>query len=391
MALPDCPDIDNFFETEANRIGYSPSIKPWTTTPWEGNDIVPKIGWEDGMGETPNVLLYDRVTPLDGPISFESIAYNDGTGGGPCDPPTKTLYPSTRRLSFQLKGAALNSLPICIVSARMTYNLAQQADNVLRQMQNNIKNAWQNQRRDEFTYIVSNKAIADSSMTTNSSTFGTGTIGQLRREMLDYWYDRLVDDGAHMDNGLASTEYGQPVLPLILSREAQQTLITNDTTINNVRWSNQADKLLGPRGSFVNLQGFKMMIDTQPARWNLVGGTWTRVPFYSVVSTAGDASTINPDYYTAQYEDLYIGSPKVVQFAIPSPSPSSGPFKFAPQNYLGDVRWINKYDFQCNVDENKGFFRALLAYGAKPGVPEYGVVIRFRRCPMSWQVDATCS
>jgi len=392
MAEAFCPDIDNFFQTEANRIGYTPSYIPWTATPWEGNDIVPKIQWEDGMGENPNVLIYDRVTPLNGPIEFQTVSFNNGEGAGPCDPPTSTLYPATRRLAFELKGAALNSDWVCLDSARMTYNLAQQASNVLRQMDQNVKNAWQNQRRDQFTAVASNKAIADAAMTTNPTVFATGTIGQLRREMLDYWYDSLVANGANINNKLASTEYNQPLLPLILSREAQATLVNNDTTINNIRWSNnQNDRLLGPRGSFVNLDGFKMMIDIQAARWNLVGGQWVRVPFYSTVTTAGQASIVNPAYATAEYEDLYIGSPEVVQFAIPSPTTNSGPMSFAAQNYLGDVRWINEYDQQCNVDRNKGFFRARMTYGSKPGIPEFGVTLRFRRCAQSWEVDSTCS
>lgn len=394
MALPDfCPDVDNFFETEANRITGEPSRKAWTSTPWEGNDLVPKVAWEDGMGESPNVLIYDRVTPVGGAMTVETVSYNDGSGSGPCDPPTALLAPSTRRLSFQLKVGALQSTPICIMSGRLTWNLANQAENILRQMNSNIKNFWQNQRRDEFTRIVSNKAIADSSMTTNPTTFATGTIGQLQREMLDYWYDRLINDGANEDNNLALTQYGQPVLPMVLSREAQQTLVQNDTTINNIRWSSNGsnDRLLGPRGSFVMLDGFKMMIDNQAPRWNLVGGVWTRVPFYTTVSTAGEASTVNPDYYTANYEDLFIASPKVVQFAIPSANVNAGPMTFEPQDYMGNTRWINKYDQQCNIDQNKGFFRSLVSYGARPGIPEYGVVLRFRRCPQDWTVDIECS
>jgi hypothetical protein len=330
--------------------------------------------------------------PLDGPIVFQDVDYNDGTGGGPCDPPTKTLYPATRRLSFNLRGAALNSDWVCIDSARMTYKLAQQSENVLRQMDQNVKNAWQNERRDQFTYVASNKAVADQAMTTNPTAFATGTIGQLRREMLDYWYDYMAANGAEQENGLATTQYNQPVYPLILSREAQYTLVNNDTTINNIRWSNNDnDRLLGPRGSFVNLDGFKMMIDIQAARWNLVAGVWVRVPFYSTVTVAGNPTQINPNYATAEYEDLYIASPKVVQFAIPNPTTSSGPMTFAPQNYLGDVKWLNEYDQECNVDRNKGFFRARMTYGSKPGIPEFGVTLRFRRCPQNWTVDSTCS
>jgi hypothetical protein len=390
-----CTDINNFFETEANRISKETSEKGWITTPWDTNDIVPKTVWEDGMGETPNFIIYDRSMPLTNLVQFQNVTFNDGgegDGGGSCTPNTATVYQATRRLQMSLKKAAIQSQKICIEDGRMSWNIAQQAEHVLRNLQHNTRHAWQNARRDEFTAMCTNKAVADASMTTNASTFGSGTIGQITREMLDYWYDKLVGDGAHMNNGLARNEYGQPVLPLILSREAQATLVNNDSTINNIRWSNSVDKLLGPRGSFVNLEGFKHHIDMQAARWNPNGsGGWTRVPYYLPATSAGDAASVNPAYYTAEYEDLVIGSNQVVKFAIPGAALRAGPMNFPAQDYLGNFKWINKYDLECNPDENIGYFRGILGYGAQPVIPEYGAVIRFRRCPLSWTVDSTCS
>lgn len=391
-----CQDVDNLFETEANRISSQTSRKNWVASPWDTNMIVPKTVWEDGMGTTPNFLIYDRATPLNGPMTFETVGYNDGSselGGGTCVPPVVTVYESTRRLSMQLKKGAIESRRFCIEDGRMVWNIANQAENVLRLMENNIRYAWQNERRNAFTTMVTNKAIADAAMTTSPTTFGTGTIGQLVPDMLDYWYDRLVNDGADTDNGMIADEYGQPVFPLVLSREAATVLVRNGETRLDIRSTRNGnnDKLIGPRGSITSLNGFKMAIDNQAPRWNLVGGTWTRVPFYTTVTTAGEASTVNPDYYTAGYEDLFIASTQVVKFAIPGSRLRAGPMTFAAQDYMGNVRWINKYDEQCNVDENMGFFRAVIGFGAQPGIPEYGVVLRFKRCPMSWTVDATCS
>jgi hypothetical protein len=390
----ECQDVNNFLETEANRISSQTARKNWAASPWDSNQIVPKTTWEDGMGESPNFLIFDRVTPLNGPMTFYTVSFNndDTTGGGTCVPPVVTITESTRRLSMQLKKGALESRRFCIEDGRMSWNIAVQAENVLRQMKSNITYAWANQRRDEFTRIATNKAIADASMTTNPTSFGTGTIGQLVRGHLDYWYDRLVNDGADADNGMIEDEYGQPVFPLILSREAQFTLTQDGVTIQNLRWDdNKVGRLNGPRGSFTNLNGFKMAIDNQAPRWNLVNGTWTRVPFYSTITVAGEASSVNPDYYTAEYEDLFIASTQVLKFAIPSAALNAGPMKFPAQDYMGNVRWINKFDLQCNVDENIGFFRAVIGYGAQPVIPEYGVVLRFKRCPMSWTTDATCS
>ena len=389
-----CTDIDNHFQTEANRISNETFSKNWVGSPWDTNELVPKTTWPDGIGENPNFITYDRSMPIGAFVTFDTVSFNDGgegDAGGSCTPTTVRVVQATTRRTMSLKKAAIESQKICIEDGRMSWRIANQAEHILRNLKMNTRHAWQNARRDEFTAMCTNKAVADSSMTTNASTFGTGTIGQLVREMLDYWYDKLVAEGAYMDNGLATQENGQPVLPLVLSREAQATLVNNDSTINNIRWSNSVDRLLGPRGSFVNLEGFKHMIDIQAPRWNLVGGAWVRVPFYNYATTAGDAASVNPDYATAEYEDLFIASPQVLKFAIPGSSINGGALSFPAQDYMGNFRWINKYDLECNPDENVGYFRGLLGYGAQPGIPEYGAVLRFRRCPQSWTVDATCS
>jgi hypothetical protein len=389
-----CTDIDNHFQTEANRISNETFNKNWVGSPWDTNELVPKATWPDGIGENPNFITYDRSMPIGAFVTFDTVSFNDGGGGdagGSCTPTTVQVVQATTRRTMSLKKAAIESQKVCIEDGRMSWRIANQAEHILRNLKMNTRHAWQNARRDEFTSMCTNKAVADSSMSTNSSTFGTGTIGQLVREMLDYWYDKLVAEGAYMDNGLATQENGQPVLPLVLSREAQATLVNNDSTINNIRWSNSSDRLLGPRGSFVNLEGFKHMIDIQAPRWNLVDGAWVRVPFYNYASAAGDAASVNPDYATAEYEDLFIASPQVLKFAIPGSSINSGALSFPAQDYMGNFRWINKYDLDCNPDENIGYFRGILGYGAQPGIPEYGAVLRFRRCPLAWTVDATCS
>lgn len=389
-----CTDIDNHFQTEANRISNETFSKNWVGSPWDTNELVPKTTWPDGIGENPNFITYDRSMPIGAFVTFDTVSFNDGgegDAGGSCTPTTVRVVQATTRRTMSLKKAAIESQKICIEDGRMSWRIANQAEHILRNLKMNTRHAWQNARRDEFTSMCTNKAVADSSMSTNASTFGTGTIGQLVREMLDYWYDKLVAEGAYMDNGLATQENGQPVLPLVLSREAQATLVNNDSTINNIRWSNSVDRLLGPRGSFVNLEGFKHMIDIQAPRWNLVGGAWVRVPFYNYATTAGDAASVNPDYATAEYEDLFIASPQVLKFAIPGSSINGGALSFPAQDYMGNFRWINKYDLECNPDENIGYFRGLLGYGAQPGIPEYGAVLRFRRCPLAWTVDATCS
>lgn len=383
--------IDSFFQSEANRISKDTFKLNWVTTPWDSNTLVPKTEWPVGMGTTPNIITWNRSTPLSA-VSWTNVDFNNNEDPSTCSPTPNTIVQSTTRRSMQLVQTVIESEKFCNLDAMNSWDIMQQAENVLRNLQSNTRQIWQDVRRDDFTDVTSNKAIADANMTTNSSSFGTGTtIGQITRGMLDYWYNYLVNDGAHIDNGLATTQYDQPVLPLVLSREAQYTLISNDQTVNNIRWdASLVNRLNAPQGSFVNLNGFRMMIDMQAARWNLTGGAWVRVPFYTTPGAAGDQSTLNPAYATAAYEDLYIVSPKVVKLAIPPSAIPSGPLSFAAQDYMGNFRWLNIQDNTCNQDQNTGYFRGKFLYAAQPGIPQYGVVLRFKRCPNNWVV-AGCS
>jgi hypothetical protein len=224
-------------------------------------------------------------------------------------------------------------------------------------------------------------------MTTSSSSFAVTTVGELKKEMLDYWYYKLTQDGAHEDSGIPM-HFGQPVLPLSISPEAQKTLTRQSGTVENIRWGGDVDRLSGPPGSFKLLDGFAHMIDIQARRWNLTGGAWVRVPFLLPATSAGEKASVNPDYQTAEYEDLIIPNRQVLSFAIPTPNLQLGSgVTFKPTDYNGNFRWKNTEDNDCNKDGNIGHFRGILGYGAQPGIPEYGVVLRYRRCPTSWTVS----
>lgn len=390
-----CTDINQFLESESNRIVDDPSEKQFISNPWQNDSIVPRSRWPNGMGDTPNFLTFERAMPYGSDVAFTTYGFNDGGSGdegGSCQPPVSTIYPSQTRRSMELKIAAVESPPFCIEDARMSYNIVQQAAAFIRNLRGYSRYLWENQRRDQFTAICSNKYVADAGLTVNSASFATGTIGTLKREMLDYIRYSLIRNGADIQNGLSVNKMGQPLLPLVLSDEAQQTLATDGVTIQNIRWDSEKVRALNNApGSFDSLNGFKMTIDIAAARWNLVGGAWVRVPFMLPATNKGDPANVNPAYFTAQYEDAIIATKQVVKFAIPDSQLSAGEMKFAPQDYLGRFNWINKYDRTCNVDENIGFFRGKFAYGAQPVIPEYGAILRFRRCPTNWVVNTACS
>jgi hypothetical protein len=56
---------------------------------------------------------------------------------------------------------------------------------------------------------------------------------------------------------------------------------------------------------------------------------------------------------------------------------------FNPQNYRGEFKWVNIPDRQTNPDGNVGYFRGVVANGARPIFPQYGYAILHKRSAIS--------
>jgi hypothetical protein len=56
---------------------------------------------------------------------------------------------------------------------------------------------------------------------------------------------------------------------------------------------------------------------------------------------------------------------------------------FNAQNYRGEFKWVNILDRAFNPDGNVGYFRGVLASGARPVFPQYGYVVLHTRPAIS--------
>lgn len=119
----------------------------------------------------------------------------------------------------------------------------------------------------------------------------------------------------------------------------------------------------------------------------VVYSVWISVPAYikedSWTGKAGSNSRwiVNPAYFSAAYEDSFIYHADVMETLIPRPLSNAGSgITFNPLTYRGDFKWLNIVDRVENPDGSWGFFRGVLASGSKPKRPQFGYVIRHKRC-----------
>ena len=88
----------------------------------------------------------------------------------------------------------------------------------------------------------------------------------------------------------------------------------------------------------------------------------------------------NPAYQDAAFEEGFIYHRKVYRTLIPNPFSGAGSgTKFAAKSYTGKFDFLNIQHRVENPDNSWGYFRAVMASGAEPLKPYWGVAFIYRR------------
>jgi hypothetical protein len=254
---------------------------------------------------------------------------------------------------------------------------------------NTIVDLWEDRDKDRFSYYAGHKIVFNASLTEGSSTTmpATAATYQINQALLDSIRSRAIRDGAGREP--YAMKNGAPLLPLILSDEAQRTLLLNDASIRNdfnfalMGKGSEGSKILQRWGVDTGYGGYLHIIDTKMHRWNFTGGAWVEVPFYTTAAaTIGTKQILNPDYLNAEYEDAFVWHPDVVHRMVPKTRTTVGAdTTFGGFDYNGTVKWTNIPDLNNNPLQNQGQWFAQLYAAYKPIKVQYGYVIRFKRCP----------
>lgn len=371
-------NIDQILQNEANRIGPDIYQKKLNSSPWL--KLVEKDSWPDEMGEEISVMVYERSLPTTSQ-SWSTISFNTGTGNN-CVPTASVVNVAQTLRTYNLQQSALESPPLCVNDLRFSLKRKEQLGNVFDILAQNTAWSWQERHRDEYVRLAEHKVILRASYPESAASFPLQTPQYaMTQGVLDRYALKLMRDGA------GDTAFGRqnnvPQFAAIMSPETHELIIRENSNIRqDFRDSTRVNELLGPLGVETSYKGWYHIVDLFPPRYDFVGGAWVkREPYTAVATTQGNKYDVNPTWETAEYEDTILFHPKVFTSLIPKPiSAPGGNTKFNPQTAMGDFKWLNIPDRTLNPDGTIGYFRAVFSSGSKPVHPEWGYVIRHKRC-----------
>lgn len=406
---------------ESGRISGDIYRRTIDTSPWL--KLMRQGKWPNEMGDNLNVMTYERTLPP----SPTWQAINAGSNKY-CIPDAVQVPVAQTMQNYGLAHTAVESDPICVHDVRMGYKFRDQLRNILDNLTENVAWMWKDRHRDQYGDWAHNNVVAylntsgslctAAGLLANTSgsvgviggkgmpeqdntpaAFTEANISRLTQGMLNRFYMQLIRDGGGT-NPMGRTD-GRPVFTLITSAEASDHIIRQnaDGTRDDYRYSPKVNELLKPLGVERSHRGYYHLIDPFPARYNYngassLGSRWTEVEAYVVDTTGYQGQqgseiryVVNPLYETAEYEDSYIYHQDVTESLIPTPLGNAGSdVSFNPLTYRGTFNFLNIQDKADNPDKSWGYFRGVLANGAKPCSPQWGFRIRHKRCDAAFEL-----
>lgn len=384
------PALDNYFTADASRI--EGKVQQIMRVQGRMSALMKKEALPDGIGFNFQTTVVNRSTGTGG--GWVDVSAPDGTSNN-CVPTPTIVSPSMSLLNYVPRQTSVYSNDICFQDARRAYNFTEQVKGIRENFTKNIVDIWEDQDKFQFFTAAGHKIVFDESLTETTSgttmpaVAATSTINQ---DILDDLYTRIVQDGGGEE--AYAQKQGSPVITALMSMQAHRQIIRQDDSVrNDFRWADSGKGdgaiLLQSWGIDRTYGGFMHCIDNKMPRFDFVGGAWVERPFYvNVATTIGNSAQVNPAYINAEYEDLYLWHPDVIHRQVPKPLGSVGADTTGRAvNFNGEVYWLNIPDKTDNPFSDIGFWAAKLYAAYKPMKPQYGYVVRFKRCPRVASTD----
>lgn len=378
-----CATIDQHFLRESGRIGPDTFTRGRETEPiWLG--LIAQKPWMNNMGVVIKNTIYERSGLTVAP-TWLPVNPSDGASVNACIPPLTTISNSATTQEYQRYHIALESDPLCLEDIRNSNNPKQAIQAFQDNLMGNANYVRKERIRSEYFRLANHKIVVAPGLPEDETAFplvqptSAMTMGVLRRK---YRQLQREADGTSGVNKVATNSRGATQFLFISSGETIENLIKNDDEIrDDFRWSPRVSELLGAYDQKFSYGGFIMQEESFPEHYNWNGAAFVRVPEYTPsATTIGNKLEINPYWENAQYEVSYIFHPDVMVSRVPDPGLQFGDVKYNAINYGLEWRWVNRYDRNCNPDENIGFFRAIGMQATEPVYRQFGYAFLALRC-----------
>jgi len=177
---------------------------------------------------------------------------------------------------------------------------------------------------------------------------------------------------------------------VLITSLGQSEVLRNETgvatdIVAGVVGSFAEDRALRHQYAFSDYQyrGFKGAIDERPLRFNTLDANGYPNVINPYVSTAADTGTVaavNPLWVQAQYEVSFLVYKNTFRRLVPERFTGEGDAKFPPQFVMGELKWHQQSDNDCNIWDDFGFFIWQIIRGIEPIKPYLCIPILHKRC-----------
>jgi len=382
-----CEAINNYLAFESGRLGpWFYKRKLFARSPIVS--MVKRAEYPREMGYDFRQLTYQRAVPTSNLSWTQANAFSasgEDTDCGACATDFNLVDVGYTTRTVNLYKYEVKSRPFCVEDFKAAWEVRQQLEAIREQLGEWVARAWEQRYRTDIFMSTRYKVVANGGMSGNfSSSTATSypaacATDILQHGMLDYWYYRLIRDGAG-DRTLVPG--GEPILRLIISPETSRALMVQDTNVReDIRYGNPGS-LLTQLGSKI-FRGFAHVIDPFPRRFTCTGGVYTEVlPFEAVAGDVLTGGELRAAYLNAPYEESTIFDPELFTSLVPRPisRPGAGQ-EFDPVSYTGEYIWANIPDHTgINVFRSMGKWYGRMWEAPLLVRPELGVSFIHRRC-----------
>lgn len=380
-------DFSNHFATNAGVLIKDIAAMGRISSPWIG--LFKRNPWPDESGDEVSRVIFERSGHTGG-AGWTAVDQAENQ----CAPTPARVAPATTERSASLESFFIESDPLCVTNVRSMYKFRQQVSETKDNFAAEIRDIWIKKNRDEYRAALTHHLVATTAFspaTTNADYGAVRATSPLTQRMLDEIRFTLMRNNAGEKNAYAKMD-GAPVFTVIMSPEQQQWLFQGNTRINeDIRYAKPSD-LLKPYGVERSYAGFFHVIDMQAPRYNFESGAYHEQAFYeNSAATHGTKEDPSDEYMNADYEEVFVFLPEVVEQLIPVPLSSMGAdTKVDPWDFMGVSKWMNEYDPLCNRMKMNGWWAAALMAAYMPLKPQYGFSIMVKRCPASLEL-VTCT
>lgn len=397
-----CNTITDYVIREQGRFVPEIYNRRFPRSPWM--TLIPRGTWPAGRGDSLNILTYERMAPVTNP-TWTTMATVSVAEGGLCLPVADKIKVGNTVRSMSLSRYVLEGPDFCAEDSRNAFELSTQLNDIYEILSDYAMKVWEMKHRsDYFTYCRHKIAITGTTLDDAWTTAldiptaypndAAGAMSILTLGALDRMKAKLIRDGA--GESVLGKENNLPILTVICSYETFDNILTlNTERRQDIRWG-EPNKLLAPFGVAGSYKGYYFLCDPYPRRFTNVGGVFTEVLPFTIVTTwtnqgKGIKVEVNSAWEAADFEESAIFDPTVYTELVPEAvGAPAAMFKWTPQNYTGQWKIQNILDRTCNPDGTILYHRGIFGSAAQPVHPERGCCFVHRRCDPALNAVTSC-